>query len=106
MDVDVTTPSSVSFAKALADQTRQRIMRACCCQWVSVGELVEQIGLKQPTVSHHLAILREAGLVAVRHEGKQTFYTLDQSRVAWCCGQLMINFAPEQKATAVLSQLE
>jgi DNA-binding transcriptional ArsR family regulator len=102
MDVDVTTP--VSFAKALADETRQRIMRACCCEWVSVGELVEQIGLKQPTVSHHLAILRDAGLVTIRHEGKQTFYTLDQSRVAWCCGQLMTAFAPEQKATALLTE--
>ena len=106
MDVDVTPPTPVSFAKALADATRQRIMRACCCEWVSVGELVEQIGLKQPTVSHHLAILRDAGLVEVRHEGKQTFYTLDQNRVVMCCGQLMTAFAPEQKATAVLSQME
>lgn len=105
MDVDVTAPTPVSFAKALADKNRQRIMRACCCEWVSVGELVEQIGLKQPTVSHHLAILRDAGLVEVRHEGKQTFYTLDQSRVAWCCGQLMTAFAPEQKATALITAI-
>jgi DNA-binding transcriptional ArsR family regulator len=93
----------VLFAKAIADETRQKIMRACCCCWVSVGELVEQIGVSQPTVSHHLAILREAGLVEARPEGKQTFYTLDQSRVVYCCGQLMTVFAPEQKATVVLA---
>jgi DNA-binding transcriptional ArsR family regulator len=97
----------VIFAKAIADETRQKIMRACCCCWLSVGELVDQIGVSQPTVSHHLAILREARLVDSRHEGKQTFYTLDQSRVAFCCGQLMTTFAPEQKATTVLiSEIE
>ena len=70
MNVDLIEVNPVTFAKALADKNRQRIMRACCCSWVSVGDLAEQIGLKQPTVSHHLAILREAGLVGVRHEGK------------------------------------
>jgi ArsR family transcriptional regulator len=96
----------VEFAKAIADETRQKIMRACCCCWLSVGEFVSQIGVTQPTISHHLAILREAGLVEARHEGKQTFYTLNQNRVVVCCGQLMTTFAPEQKATAVLNQIE
>jgi ArsR family transcriptional regulator len=64
----------VLFAKALADETRQKIMKLCCCQWLSVGEIVERLNVTQPTVSHHLAILREAWLVDVREEGKQTFY--------------------------------
>jgi ArsR family transcriptional regulator len=102
----MSTQEPVLFAKAIADETRQKIMRACCCCWVSVGDLTEQIGVSQPTVSHHLAILREAGLVEARPEGKQTFYTLDQSRVVYCCGQLMATFAPEEKATAVLTKLE
>jgi ArsR family transcriptional regulator len=90
----------VEFAKAMADKTRQDIMRACCCQWVSVGDLAVQSGVTQPTVSHHLAILREAGLVNVRHQGKQSFYTLNQSRVMACCGQIMLVFAPELAAPA------
>jgi DNA-binding transcriptional ArsR family regulator len=94
----------VDFAKAIADETRQRIMKVCCCQWCSVSEIVEQLEVSQPTVSHHLAILRQAGLVSARHEGKQTFYTLDQSRVVECCGQLMVVFAPEEKATAQLGK--
>jgi ArsR family transcriptional regulator len=57
------------------------------------------MNVSQPTVSHHLAILREAGLVDVREEGKQTFYTLNQDRVAYCCGQLMVKFAPESNTT-------
>ncbi len=96
--------SPVEFGKAIADETRQRIMRACCCGWLSVSELVDQIGVKQPTVSHHLAVLRSAGLVRARHEGKQTFYSLNQNRVVACCGQIMTVFAPEEKATAAVSK--
>jgi DNA-binding transcriptional ArsR family regulator len=89
----------VLFAKAIADETRQKIMSECCCCWISVGDLTNKLDVSQPTVSHHLAILREAGLVNIREEGKQTFYTLNQENIVVCCGQLMIKFAPEEKAT-------
>ena len=89
----------VLFAKAIADDTRQKIMSECCCCWLSVNEIVQKLDVTQPTVSHHLAILREAGLVNIREEGKRTFYTLNQERVAVCCGQLMIKFAPETETT-------
>jgi ArsR family transcriptional regulator len=92
----------VLFAKAISDDTRQKIMSECCCCTLSVTEIVEKIGLSQPTISHHLAILRDAGLVKIREEGKQTFYTLNQDQVAYCCGQLMVKFAPEEKATQIL----
>jgi len=89
----------VLFAKAIADETRQKIMNICCCESLSVNQIVEKLDVSQPTVSHHLAILREADLVTTREEGKQTFYTLNQERVSFCCGQLMIKFAPETKTT-------
>ena len=89
----------VLFAKAIADETRQKIMSECCCCWISVGDLTNKLDVSQPTVSHHLAILRDAGLVNLREEGKQTFYTLNQENIVMCCGQLMIKFAPEEKAT-------
>jgi ArsR family transcriptional regulator len=89
----------VLFAKAISDETRQKIMTVCCCCELSVNEIVEKVGFSQPTISHHLAILRDASLVKVREEGKQTFYTLNQDQVVYCCGQLMIKFAPEEKAT-------
>lgn len=85
----------VEFAKALADETRQKIMGLVCCKWLSVTEIVEKLNVTQPTVSHHLAILKEAGLVQAREEGKQTFYSLNQERLADCCGTLVLNFAPE-----------
>jgi len=95
----------VLFAKAIADDTRQKIMNLVCCNWLSVSEIVDQIDVSQPTVSHHLAILRDAGLVDVREEGKQTFYSLNQGRVAVCCGQLMIKFAPETEAAETIKTL-
>jgi DNA-binding transcriptional ArsR family regulator len=89
----------VLFAKAISDETRQKIMNICCCGSISVNEIVEKLDVSQPTVSHHLAILREADLVTVREDGKQTFYSLNQERVAFCCGQLMVKFAPETETT-------
>ena len=100
----MTETNIVLFAKALADETRQKIMRMTCCKWLSVNEIVEQINVSQPTVSHHLAILREAGLVQVREEGKQTFYQLNQHRIAMCCGKLMLKFAPEDKITTLVKE--
>lgn len=96
----------VLFAKAIADSTRQKIMSVCCCCWCSVSQIVEKLNddVTQPTVSHHLAILREAGLVNVREEGRQTYYSLNQDRVAMCCGQLMIKFAPESRTTEKLAK--
>lgn len=86
---------SVAFAKALADETRQQIMSLCCCKWLSVGEIVAALHVSQPTVSHHLSILREAGLVDSRREGKQIFYSLNQKRIAEACCQVAVDFAPE-----------
>ena len=100
----MTFENPVLFAKALADETRQKIMKLVCCQWLSVNEIVQQLEVSQPTVSHHLALLRETGLVNVREEGKQTFYSLNQERVASCCGQLMIKFAPETETTETVKK--
>jgi ArsR family transcriptional regulator len=85
----------VLFAKAIADETRQKIMKICCCEWRSVNEIVEHLNVTQPTVSHHLAILRQAGLVNLREDGKQTFYQLNQDRITSCCGQLRTTFSPD-----------
>jgi ArsR family transcriptional regulator len=95
----INTFDPVLFAKAIADDTRQKIMSECCCCWLSVNEIVEKFDFSQPTISHHLAILRDAGLVSIRQEGKQTFYTLNQENIAVCCGQIMLKFAPESETT-------
>ncbi len=87
----------VLFAKAIADDTRQTIMKHLCCVWLSVNEVVEKLGGKvnQPTVSFHLKKLEEANLVLVRQEGRQRFYTLNQEHLTECCGTLVSFFAPD-----------
>jgi ArsR family transcriptional regulator len=94
MVIDITNTNPVDFAKALADDTRQQIMKLCCCEWISVSDIVQQLKVTQPTVSHHLAVLRDAGLVNMREDGRQTFYLLNQDRIISCCGQLVTRFAP------------
>lgn len=87
----------VLFAKALADETRQELMKRLCCCWLSVNDLVEQMEgrVNQPTVSHHLKKLEEAGLVLVRREGRHRYYTLNQEHLTVCCGVLVTTFAPQ-----------
>jgi DNA-binding transcriptional ArsR family regulator len=94
------------FAKALADDTRQEMMKCLCCVWLSVNDLVEKLQgtqqqVNQPTVSHHLKVLQEANLVIVRQEGRQRFYTLNEAHFTLCCGSLMRQFAPSYSANIV-----
>ena len=88
--------NTVEFAKALADETRQKIMALCCCELVSVNEIVKKLDVAQPTVSHHLKILKTAGLVKSERRGKQVLYTLDQEKLAKGCCQVAEDFAPSQ----------
>jgi len=83
-----------SFGKALSDPSRQQIMQLCCCDWRNVKELVDLTGLAQSTVSHHLAVLSEAGLVHTRQEGKKVFYQLNQAAILRCCRSSASLFAP------------
>jgi len=87
------------FARAVSDETRRQIMSHLCCGWLSVNEVVRKLGgrVSQPTVSHHLKKLQEAGLVWVRREGRQRNYTLNQEQVTVCCGRLVRSFAPNRK---------
>lgn len=102
--MNATTNDPVEFAKALADPTRQEIMSLICCRELSVGDIVEVVGVSQPTVSHHLAILKEAGLVTIRHEGKHAYYTLNQGKVVLCCGNLIEVFAPQTDAAEMMTE--
>lgn len=67
-----------SLFQALADPTRLRLLRLLDDNELRVQELVEILGLAQPTVSRHLGVLRRAGLLHHRREGSWTFYTLDR----------------------------
>jgi DNA-binding transcriptional ArsR family regulator len=61
--------------RAIADPGRRRMLDAMLGEERSVGELVDIVGLAQPTVSQHLKVLRLAGLVDERRDGRQRIYT-------------------------------
>ncbi len=61
---------------ALAEPHRRKILDLLRAGERSAGSLVERLDLSQPGVSKHLKVLREAGLVAVRADGRQRMYAL------------------------------
>ena len=65
--------------RALADQTRLRILALLGSNEVCVCHIHDSLGLPQPTVSRHLAYLRRAGLVATRRDGVWMHYALERS---------------------------
>lgn len=66
---------------AIGDETRQHLivemLKMGQCDGVRVGQITEKTNLSRPAVSHHLKIMKEAGLVKVRKEGTKNFYYFD-----------------------------
>ncbi len=69
--------------RALADPTRRAIFEQLCREGErNVGALTKVSGVSQPVVSKHLGVLKQAGLVRDRHEGRQTHYRADLAALA------------------------
>ena len=62
---------------ALADPVRRELVGLLARGEVAAGELADRFPVSRPAVSRHLRVLREAGLVTVRAEGKRRLYALD-----------------------------
>ena len=73
-DADLAT--LLAFFKAMANESRLRIVGLLAERERSVQELAELLGLKEPTVSHHLASLKALGLVSARAEGVTHWHAL------------------------------
>jgi ArsR family transcriptional regulator len=63
-------------AKAFADRTRVRVLAALRNQELCVCELCDALGVTQSTLSTHLQVIKDAGLVGTRKEGKWIYYAL------------------------------
>lgn len=69
--------------RALSDPTRRALFeRLCRIGEQTVGALTARAGISQPAVSKHLALLKQAGLVRDRHEGRQTHYSAHPGALA------------------------
>jgi ArsR family transcriptional regulator len=93
----------------VADATRRDLLSLLLDRYVStdsdsgefsVGELVVKLGISQPTVSKHLKVLRDHGLVAVREEGQHRYYSLESSPLEeledWLIPFLSADFDPSR----------
>jgi ArsR family transcriptional regulator len=81
----------------LADETRLRILHFLMQQpELNVRTLCELLAQSQPAVSHHLALLRVAGLIESRRDGKHNFYRILPQRIQEMLGQIF-QAAPERR---------
>lgn len=82
--------------KALADPSRASIIiEAKRTPGISCGELVERLGLSQPTVSHHLKELEETGLLDIDRKGNRLVVCADAMAVQELGREIVKIFAPE-----------
>ena len=82
---ELTDPDSLRrqsrLLKALANETRLKMLRLLTIREMCVCELTVALNLTQPTASHHLSILQNVGLIKDRKEGKWVFYSVAKSDV-------------------------
>ncbi|MCM1566454.1 MAG: autorepressor SdpR family transcription factor [Candidatus Dehalobacter alkaniphilus] len=65
--------------KALADPTRREMIRFLKERNMTAGEIADQFKISKPSISHHLNILKQAGLVTDERKGQTIVYALDTS---------------------------
>ncbi len=82
----------VESFKALGEENRIKIVHMLCHEEMCVCEIIDKLRLSQSAVSHHLKILRQAGLINDRRRGKWIFYSLNKKAFeklsAEVCGKI------------------
>ncbi|MDO5602543.1 MAG: metalloregulator ArsR/SmtB family transcription factor [Oscillospiraceae bacterium] len=71
---------------AIGDETRQLILLILLesdLSGIRVGEIAQKAHLTRPSVSHHLQILKESGMVAMRKDGTKNYYYLSAEKTQW-----------------------
>ena len=84
----------VAVFKALSDQTRQKILLTLEeLGETRVSDLVVKLDISQPTMSHHLGVLKHAGLVEDRRDGQSIFYRVNRTWLTECCSGFLSRFS-------------
>lgn len=74
--------SLLPYLKALCEEKRLRAIHLLLKREMCICEIMEELNLSQPAVSHHMKILKQAGLISDRREGKWVFYALRKEKFA------------------------
>lgn len=77
MSAQTQTDQLLQFFKIIGNESRLKVLGLLASDERSVGELAILLGLSEPTISHHLAVLRELDLVAMRVDGNNHIYWLN-----------------------------
>ncbi|RMF37548.1 MAG: ArsR family transcriptional regulator [Planctomycetota bacterium] len=77
--MDSQTASCAGLLKVLSDETRLAVVRLLLEEPRRVGQLSQDLHVEQSLLSHHLKVLREAGLVETQRDGKSVLYSLSPS---------------------------
>ena len=72
---------------ALSNKSRLQILKLLKKREMCVSEICKQFRMTQPSVSHHLAILKRAGLVLSEKRGREVFYRFNADMIVECCGK-------------------
>jgi ArsR family transcriptional regulator, arsenate/arsenite/antimonite-responsive transcriptional repressor len=78
-----------SIFKALNDPTRREILALLRQKDLTAGEIAEQFQMTWPSISHHLDLLKQSGLVLAEKKGQYVYYSLNMSVVDELLGWLM-----------------
>lgn len=81
MRTPVQEAAEEAAVKLFGDPLRAHIVRLLAKEQMCTCHLIEETGARQPTVSHHLRVLREAGFVAAEPRGRFTYYRLRPERL-------------------------
>ena len=90
--MSVTCCAFNDFVKAMDDETRRCILSLLQAGELNVTDIVAHTAVAQPTVSHHLALLRHAHLVLARREGRKIFYRTNPTCIAEGCREIQARF--------------
>lgn len=81
-------PAVIRLHRALGDETRLRILKLLASQDLYLTEIAQHLELSKPTIKHHLALLRAAGLVTVVEAGSVIYYSLRRDRIESASAEL------------------
>ena len=87
-DLEQVYIDTAKILKAISDPKRLRIVDMLSCGELCACKILEAFHITQPTLSHDMRVLTEAGIVNDRREGKNIFYSLDQERLTEFQGTL------------------
>lgn len=86
--------------KALASEPRRRILRYLAVEPMTVGEIADNFEMTMPSISKHLGVLREAGLVRERKHGQYMLYALEQEQLVGGLYAFLADFCDDARAMA------